>query len=319
MSELFRVRFIPGRRLLAFVAFASLAGCGSTLTPNTTNTGDNEDEDTVTDTFGITVSWGDDDHVDSGQAVTGMTMTEYEDTASTREVDFPTCFDNNRTCRRAADEVVSVIGNNPVAIQGFQLNFTNKNFSSGGTWGSVNVTAASVTTAELRFDGNTGALALRNTTTRQLVSGATCSLSSSNAVGYASSTGSEKILVGLKLYEEATKSTASNTSYYNAHLTSGRVWHSGLYPDGSNTTFPLGFKFEPTDDAVTQDFGTTAFTTTTSTGTKVSPVFTASDSLSNYKSHVIIGYCLEGNKAGSRPLVWFSRAFVRRPKLKKVE
>ena len=295
-----------------------LSGCGSTLDNLGGATGTTEGE--VTSAGNVTINWGSNDSVRTGYGTTTLTMSAQSDSADANEIYFPNCFDNNRSCRRANSTLRSSIYNNPVAVQSFQLNFSYAN-PNGSAWSQVVVDAASVTTAELRFNGSTGVLAMGTSYTKQLVSGATCDLSSIYSVGYASVAGTPKILTGFQFFEEGILS--GGTTYSTSHLTAGRVWHSGLYPADGSTALPLAFQFLPADDAVSVDFGIQNFTES-STGIAVSPKFglTSSDSVSGgYKNHVIIGFCLQGRKIGAatRPLILFSEAFVRQPKLQNVQ
>lgn len=303
-----------------------LSACGSTFdglqvqSPAVADT--SEESRKVVDNYSITVNWGTSDVVRSGVgAGTTISMTDLQEESSERDPNFPTCFENSRDCRRAAGDIQTEVFNNPVVVQGFQLNMTAQNYSGvgGASWSTVALDSASVTTAELRFRGNSGEMALGTAYTKQLVAGKTCSLSSANAVGYSST---DKILVGMRTADEATRSPTDVTRYYNAHLSAGRVWHSGIFPDGSNTAYPLGFRFVPQDDSLTNDFGARPYTES-SPGTLVTPRFgvDANDPVSNYKSHVIVGFCIEGRKTGSysRPLLYYMDAYVRRPKLEKLK
>lgn len=308
---------------IGMLMMASLiTACGSTF-DNLDDGGATDDSTrTIVSTANVTINWGSDDTVKSGIGVTNLSMAALTDTGGDgTETNFPTCFENSRACRRAHSTILSSILNNPVVVQGFQLNFTFTDYSvPGRTYSSIAIDAASVTTAELRFNGTTGELALGTPYTKQLVNGATCTLGSTYAVGY---TSSNKILVGLRLYEEGQQATSNANTYLDSHMTAARVWHSGLYPDGSNVSLPMGFKFVPEDDAETVDFGISNFTES-SAGTAVSPYFglNGSDPVSGgYKNHVIVGFCLQGRKIGTstRPLLLYSEAYVRTPKIQKVK
>lgn len=315
------------KKLSAWTTLLLLSACGSSLDGTTSTDPTADDTKAVTNTSNVTVDWGTDDSVASGVVTSSLSMTGY--VMDGTEGNFPTCFDNNRSCRKAASAVQDVILNNPVLVQAFQLNFTKTDASGNGgsgQWSSMSLTAASVTTAEIRFDGTTGALKMNTAYTKQLVSGATCTLGSSNTVGYASTAGSEKLLVGMRFFEEATQMQSSSNSYTNAYMSAARVWHSGIYPVGAGTASSIfNFSFEPVTDAATADFGINSFTESSSASTLVSPKFgvdssDASSISGNYKNHVVIGFCIQGTKTGSssRPILYFSRAYVRRPTLKKL-
>lgn len=229
------------------------------------------------------------------------------------------CFENNNPCRRASTEIRQEIGNNPVAIQGFQLNMA----EPAGTVFELN--AASVTTAEILFSGSTGRLTLSGKHTRQLVTGQTCNIAGENAVGLEVGTaGSERILTGLYLYDEGLLNVEGNV-YNQIHLTSGRVWYSGLKPTPSlEPNLPFSFTFVPAAQAAEADFGKNSFQTSSSTGNKVSPKFGLDEEYANsqginrFENHVVIGYCIQAQKRTgtvSRPAFLLSKSRTYTPVL----
>jgi hypothetical protein len=324
-------------RCLPILALA-LAGCSSSLNDNSTGstgdgTGSTKDANrTVQDATGMSIVWPENsDYAKSGriagQGGTALSITAYGYPGNANETYFPSCFDNNRNCRRAHADVQATVLNNPVAIQAFRLNLSYADRSGEGAAlnDAVTVEAASVTTAELQFSASTGAMVLGTANTKQLVAGKTCDLTNANAVGYANTSGTPKILVGLLLLEEATKSPSIANSYFDGVLSAGRVWHSGLYPDGSSTdsTKPFRFRFEPVAEAAYADFGLNPFTESPAAGdTVLTEKFglSAADGVARWQNHVITGWCLQGTKtkAGvARPLLWGAYSYLSAPKLQK--
>lgn len=230
------------------------------------------------------------------------------------------CFENNNPCKRAAGDIRQEIGNNPVAIQGFQLNMT----EASGT--SFELRAASVTTAEMQFNGSTGAMTFQNKHTRQMVTGQTCDLNAANAVGMqAGVAGSERVLTGIYIYDQGILNT-EGTSYNQIHLSAGRVWYSGVKPAPSlEPNLPFAFTFVPTAQAAEADFGKNSFQTSSQTGTKVSPKFAldeeyaSSQNIPRWENHVVIGYCIQAEKVAGNvtsPGFLLSKSRSYRPKLK---
>ena len=271
-------------------------------------------------TGSIVLDWGAFDFVETLR-VTSLTESVQGDSW------YQFCFENNNPCRRANADVRAIVANNPVGIQGFQLNLT----QAAGT--VITITGASVTTAELQFNSDTGAAFFAERHTRLLHGTTSCSLTDPNSVGFAvGNAGSEKILTGLYLYDEA--STTDNLAFHNAYLKAGHVWYSGLKPTASTADSTYNFGFAPSADAAEADFGVDPFTASASTGTYLTEKFgldeayvnsVNSDSdpnnnITRWKNQFVVGFCLSGTKKvgsqAARPLLYGSRVRTYRPTMK---
>lgn len=230
------------------------------------------------------------------------------------------CFENTKhlhNCQVAKGTVRDVIGSEPVAIQGFQLNFAKQSHNrNGNAYKSYAIEGGWVATAELRFDTASGKMVLGNANVQKIYAGG-CDLSDKSGftAGYFDPT---RILTGLYLADEYAVNSAA---YTDAHLKAGRVSYSGLVPN-PQTNQIYSWKFEAADKASTTDFGVNNFTDTdTSTTAKVSGFFgaTSSSPIPRWDSHVIIGFCIKGYKVEQndykRPLLHYMVARTHQPKM----
>ncbi|HVJ65498.1 MAG TPA: hypothetical protein VM901_09610 [Bdellovibrionota bacterium] len=244
------------------------------------------------------------------------------------------CFENSylgANCRGATSSVKSVIGNDPVAIRGFMLNFYKNPYDNNSQAYAANgvvIQGAWVETAELSFDLSDGSLRLSNHEQTVVHAGA-CDLDDVNntadqfTVGYREE---NRILTGLYLADEY---DYENSIYTNAHIRGARVSYSAIEanPEAENENSTCGaycWTFLPNTDAgLSADFGQ-GFVSTTSPTVLVSNYFgvTASTNIDNWQKRVITGFCLAGYKQYSggakRPLVHHMRVRTHQPVIVRV-
>lgn len=241
------------------------------------------------------------------------------------------CFENTRhlhQCQAAKTSIRDVIDSEPVAIQGFQFNFSKQSHNRNEDYQSIVIEGGWVATAELRFDTATGRMVLGNANVQKVHEG-TCDLadtSSGFTVGYFDPT---RVLTGLYLADEY---VVSHAAYTDAHIKAARVWYSGLVPDPRVATANSSpntcnsvfcWKFEAPDKATTSDFGAATFQdSSTSVTSKLSGYFgtTAQSAVPRWDSHVVIGFCLKGHKIEKtsnfkRPLLHYVVARTHQPRL----
>lgn len=234
------------------------------------------------------------------------------------------CFDNlqyqdpSHNCKRAGDDINSVIFNNPVAIQSFQLNFTRLDGQN------INLTGLNFTTAYPMIDTESKRIVFRKDSRKTWgfapnIS-ADCSLSQPNTVGYESAEGKEKILTGLQLFDTATY-YSSLGRWGDARLKAGRVWVSGFFPDPLDNKL-FNFTFVPVKKPSEIDFGYSTFVESgSSTNVAISPVIGITEDTPDkpeengeWKFHVLVGFCIKGTKTGgvqgTRPLILRSEVRV---------
>jgi hypothetical protein len=317
-SRLFsaRVFFVSG----LWALFLGLGACQQPLHKNSAASRTDSDPNTMVN---IAVDWG----LGAISTTGGFSQTDGYIDLTTGYMGF-LCFENNNACVRASQDVRNVVGNDPVAIQGFALNL------SAPTGTSVNIVAASVTTSELLFDVDSGRLLLGPQVTRNLI-GSGCDLNAANSVGLAPDpTG--QIMTALYLMDEGTpKNNSANSSfksengYYNGYMTAARVWYSGLVPASGSDGKPFHFAFVPQDAATVADFGKNGtfeerpvsgsglyYVPQVQSGGSVSYLHFEADandaSVSNPYNHVVVGFCINGTKTrGSETRPAFLGARVR--------
>jgi len=284
------------------------------------------EKDTPEDSTELTVDniefdWGEQAYAQRG-VITSVFTTEF-----VYPIDYwgNFCFENNNPCVRASTEIRDTIRNNPVGIQGFQLNF----HKPAGT--TITITSASVTTAEPRVDGQSGKFFFYDRHVRKLHGTATCDLNDSNAVGLETPVvGSERILSGLYLYDEG--SPTSTGGYENMYLRAGRIWYSGFVPYASTGNTIYRFQFLPQTEAATVDFGNQSYSESSS-GMELSQKFgldqnyvntvnadgDSTNNIGTWESHMVIGFCITGTKTVNgvtRPLLLGSRTRTYKPEMK---
>jgi hypothetical protein len=268
----------------------------------------------------VSMDWGEDEFVESGLATTDYNMTGLAVSGNEGRASY--CFENNNPCRRADVGLRETsFGNNPVAIQGFRLNFK----AATSVYKSVTITSASVTTAEIKFFTGSGEVLLENPVTRDLV-GSNCSLGDPNSVGFAST---DRVITGLYFFEEATASQTVVNQFTNGHIKAARVLYAGLIPFPKSSSDLFQFDFAPKDPPPeAAAFGLDGFASSDSASVRVSPQFEAANDPS-YK-RVLTGFCLNGTKVlatgtslpdgrTTRPILLYSGVRSYRPRLVKID
>jgi hypothetical protein len=243
------------------------------------------------------------------------------------------CFENDLRgfldpCRRAhRTSVTNVVGNLPVAIRGFQLNFARHAFSGGAEYESVVIDGAWVSTAELQFDISTGELRLVGHQQTSVHPGS-CNIEDVNmdpggfTVGYQSD---DRILTALFLSDEYDFSAPNN--YTSGNIKAARVHYSGIVASeepvsAPGSCGPYCWSFVPNDDnAVTTDFGVAAFSQTNTVNVLTSNYFgvTSGTGVNNWNKRVVTGFCINGYKQKEdedrRPLLHHVRVRTHEPRL----
>ncbi len=248
-------------------------------------------------------------------------------------------FDYGVSCRRSTRfAVTSVIGEVPVAIRGFQLNFSKTSFdtqvdSQGDTqyidYLDVVISGAWVQTSELQFDISEGSMRLLNPVTTTVHAGA-CDISNVNTqangftVGYLDS---DRILTGLYFSDEY--DLTGGSVHVDGHIRAARISYSGIVaapePEGENSTCgAFCWNFLPTDgNPVTNDIGPASFNDVEnaigSKGSKFFGVTASTPSVTNWNKRVITGFCINGYKQVSpgvqRPLLHHVKVRTHAPQL----
>ena len=247
------------------------------------------------------------------------------------------CFENTKhlhNCQVARTETRDVVGAEPVAVQGFRLNFSKQSHNRhGADYASYAIEGGWVATAELRFNTATGKMVLGTPGITKIYDGA-CDLADTSGftVGYLDQS---RILTGLYLADEY---AVTQASYTDAFIHSAQVSYSGLVPDprtasSSSSDSCQGvycWKFQnrttststnPDNKAVTTDWGVKSFSETDTLTAKASAYFglTSASTLPRWDSRVVIGFCIKGYKTEAnghkRPLVHYSVARTHKPAL----
>jgi hypothetical protein len=273
----------------------------------------------------LSLEWGDSPE-DGGELIaTGLAQSKVEAIDGARRA---FCFDNllysdsSQNCKRSSTAITSKVHNNPVAIQGFELNFSRLSGQS------VVIKKANFTTALPVVNTETGLMEFQHRTTWDFETSSggaihkDCDPSAANSVGYTSPEGAEKVLTGLQVFDTATYFTALG-AYGSARLQAGRVWVSGFFPEPT-TGGDFNFKMIPSTVGTAGeqvDFGYYDFNPVNADGVTVSPHFglkenpfkNSADATAKalwegmWPYHVIVGFCIEGTKTGgsegTRPLV----------------
>jgi hypothetical protein len=285
----------------------------------------------------VELEWGLDDGKLHQSGLGASKLTTFLDYGGTLGRSF--CFENTKhlhNCQVAKTETRNVVGSEPVAIQGFTLNFAKQSHNRhGADYLNYAIEGGWVATAELRFNTATGKMVLGNPGITQIYAGG-CDLADTSGftAGYFDR---NRILTGLYMADEY---AVTRSSYTDAFIHAAEVSYSAIVPNpktasaGSNSDSCTGifcWKFQtrpessnattPDNKAVKTAWGVKSFTETDTITSKASAYFglTSSSPLPRWDSHVVIGFCIKGYKTEQngtkRPLVHYSVARTHEPAL----
>ncbi len=295
----------------------------------------------VSKPFGVGVvelDWGLDDGVLHQSGLGASKLTTFLDYGGTIGRSF--CFENTKhmhNCQVARAETRDVVGSEPVAIQGFRLNFAKQSHNRhGADYASYAIEGGWVATAELRFDTATGKMVLGTPGITKVYDGA-CDLADTSGftTGYFNK---DRILTGLYMADEY---AVTPSTYTDAFMHAAQVSYSAIVPNpqtassaAANSDSCVGiycWKFQtrpmtstittPDNKAVNTDWGVKSFSTTDSITSKASAYFglNSQSAMPRWDSRVVIGFCIKGYKTEAngtkRPLVHYSVARTHQPAL----